>query len=104
MRPIPAALSGGEEGAQPERLAKIDRGSSWGQRQGAGPIPRAQHHGSAFRLCPRAASTPLLRNCAPGPGHSRAQKSLSLSLTYTSIPPGAKRLSWSPRRPCCTSA
>ena len=104
MRPILAALSGGEEGAQPERLAKIDRGSRWGQKQGAGPIPRAQHHGSAFRLCPRAASTPLLRNCAPGPGLSRAQKSLSLSLTYTSIPPGAKRLSWSPRRPCCTSA
>lgn len=80
MRPILATLS---EKRAPRRTGsrRLDRGSSRGQGQGAGPILRARHHGSAFRLCPRGASTPLLRKCAPGPGHSGAQESLSLSLS-----------------------
>lgn len=88
MRPILATQRRGH----PAGRAREDstEGSSWGQRQG-GPLPGRGTTASAFRLCPRGASTPLLRNCAPGPDHSQgSRKPFLVSLTYTSILPGQR--------------
>ena len=44
---------GEKRASGPAGLRRHDRGCSWGQRLGAGPIPWARDHASAFRPSPR---------------------------------------------------